>query len=59
MAAAASANAGVDRLGNLRLEQVVQRRLVLGLQALERDVVLGQKPHGGRIEQRRRRARDT
>ena len=34
-----------DGLGDLRLEQIVQRRFVLGLQALERHVVLGQEPH--------------
>ncbi len=54
---------GVDRLrrvrkrllelrGNLRLQQLVQRRLILRLERFERQLVLGQKPERGRIEER-------
>ena len=47
----------LDDRRDLRLQQIVQRRFVLRLQRLERQLVLGQEAQRGRVEQRRRRAR--
>ena len=42
----------LDRRRDLRLEQRVERRLVLRLQRFERQLVFGEEPEGGRVEQR-------
>ena len=47
----------VDDRRNLRLQQLVQRRLVLRLQRLERQLVLREEAERGGIEDRRGRAR--
>src|SRR5439155_21242479 len=46
----------LDDLGNLRFEQLVERRFVLRLQRLERQLGLRQEAERVRVENRRRRA---
>ena len=52
IACAAFVERRVDRWRDLRFEQLVERRLVLGLQRFERQSVFGEKADGGGIEQR-------